>query len=57
MDKDRKEQLGQVRHTLYPGDSIGDAPLRLILTEDNLYFNLRAAIESDVLLIKKDEIP
>lgn len=42
---------------MYPGDSIGDAPLRLILTSDKMYFNLRAAVESDVLVIDKDEIP
>jgi CRP-like cAMP-binding protein len=56
-DKLRPDDFERVRHTLYPGDSIGDAPLRLILTSDNLHLYLRAAIDSDVLLIKKNDIP
>lgn len=57
--KDRKfpDDFERVRHTLYPGDSIGDAPLRLILTSDTLHFSLKAAVDSDVLLINKKEIP
>jgi hypothetical protein len=56
-DRHRPDDFERVRHTLYPGDSIGDAPLRLILTSDNLHFFLRCAVDSDVLLINKNDIP
>jgi len=56
-DRSRPDDFERVRHTLYPGDSIGDAPLRLILTNDYLHFWLRSAVESDVLLINKNQIP
>ena len=56
-DRKRPDDFEFVRHTMYPGDSIGDAPLGLILTNDDLSFFLEASVDSDVLLIRKDEIP
>ena len=56
-DRQRPDDFERVRHTLYPGDSIGDAPLRLILTNDYLHFTAKCAIDSDVLLINKNDIP
>lgn len=56
-DRNRPADFEIVRHTLYPGDSIGDAPLRLILTSDNLHFYLVAAVDADVLLMKKADVP
>ena len=56
-NRKRPDDFEMVRHTMYPGDSIGDAPLRLILTDDDMSFFLKASIDSDVLLIRKDEIP
>ena len=56
-DKMRPDDFERVRHTLYPGESIGDAPLRLILSNENQYFYLRAVIDSDVLLINRKQIP
>jgi CRP-like cAMP-binding protein len=55
-----KKNLRTFRNTLYPGESIGDAPLRLIIPSDkvgHLYFELKAAVDSDILLIKKDDVP
>jgi hypothetical protein len=53
-------KLRSFRNTLYPGESIGDAPLRLIIPAEKVnvvYFELKAAVDSDVLLIKKDDVP
>jgi hypothetical protein len=55
-----KKNLRSFRNTLYPGESIGDAPLRLIIPADKIghvFFELKAAVDSDVLLIKKDDVP
>lgn len=55
-----KKNLRSFRNTLYPGESIGDAPLRLIIPADKvdeLFFELKAAVDSDILLIKKDDVP
>lgn len=52
--------LRSFRNTLYPGESIGDAPLRLIIPAEKVkevYFELKAAVDSDILLIKKDDVP
>jgi len=42
---------------LYPGDSIGDAPLRLLLQKESQYFYLKSEGISDVLLMGKNDIP
>jgi CRP-like cAMP-binding protein len=52
-----KTEIEFARSTLYPGDHIGAAPLSLILSSSSAYFNLKATLDSDVLLLAKNSIP